>query len=82
MCEFSSSITFGKCPSDSFTGFVALIAPDGRFFCEGRHIANASIQALLCQSRSRYFSHIEPAPFEGCIVRLKFLCEFKSFLRW
>jgi hypothetical protein len=23
MGEFSSSITFGKCPSDSFTGFVA-----------------------------------------------------------
>jgi hypothetical protein len=34
------------------TGFMALIAPDCRFFCSGRHIAKASIQALLGQSRS------------------------------
>jgi len=51
MCEFSSSIAFGKCPSDSFTGVVSLIAPDCSFFCEGRNSAKASIQALLCKSR-------------------------------
>jgi hypothetical protein len=82
MCECSSSITFGKCPLDSFTGFMALIAPDCRFFCEGRNIAKASIPALLGQRRSRDFSHMEPATWAGCIVRLQFLCKFKSFVRW